>query len=258
YQGWLQALLWLTVSLASGCAGEVSDADNMGAGQSDGRQQSADGGTLRLPDGAAAPASNPTEPGSATDDESSSTGQDTSAETSDTFPDGSPVPPGPNGNPPADCTAAGAVRALSQLATVQYRNTVRELLRLLGVPDVAVLAEAKLQAMPEDSRSLLFRGLDSRISLEHVEGYFNVAQTVADAITQDDAHLQRVAGECAIDAALSPDSPLPETCLDSFIDRLGLLTYRRPLVAMEHDELRSVATEGAAALGAREQVRALI
>src|SRR5690606_10836078 len=117
---------------------------------------------------------------------------------------------------------------------------------------------AKLQAIPEDSRSLLFRGLDSRISLEHVEGYFNVAQTVSDAITQDDAHLQRVAGECAIDAALSPDSPLPETCLDSFIDRLGLLTYRRPLVAMEHDELRSVATEGAAALGAREQVRALI
>ena len=57
---------------------------------------------------------------------------------------------------------------------MQYRNTVRDLLNASGLSAVATEVAPMLAAIPDDS-TVAFRGLDARISSDHIQGYFNVA-----------------------------------------------------------------------------------
>jgi Protein of unknown function (DUF1592)/Protein of unknown function (DUF1588)/Protein of unknown function (DUF1587) len=149
----------------------------------------------------------------------------------DVFPDGTAVTTETPGAVPDGCTSADSVRPLTKLSTLQYRNTVRDLLSALGTPEVFDVVGSKLQSIPEDSRSQTFSGLDDRISLEHLQGYFNVARAVADAITSDDTRLAKVAGQCALSTSVNA------ACLADFVDVIGPLTARRPLTAAERTEL---------------------
>ena len=70
-----------------------------------------------------------------------------------------------------------------KLSTFQYRNTVRDLLGASGLAAVATEVAPMLAAIPDDS-TVAFRGLDARVSTDHIQGYFNVATAVADAATE--------------------------------------------------------------------------
>ena len=92
-----------------------------------------------------------------------------------------------------------------------------------------------LAAIPDDS-TLAFRGLDARISGDHIQGYFNVASAVANAATSSSARLTALAGSCA------GTSPLATSCLDAFLASFGKRAFRRPLDATEITLMKDVAT----------------
>ena len=136
------------------------------------------------------------------------------------------------------CPPAGGepgVTPLLKLSTVQYRNTVRDLLGASGLAAVAAEVAPMLAAIPEDS-TVAFRGLDGRVSSDHLQGYWNVAIAVADAATKTSDRLKLLAGACA------GTSPLKASCLDAFLASFGKRALRRPLDADELAELKDVAT----------------
>ena len=156
----------------------------------------------------------------------SSGGTSASGQTADpsqfgTCPDGSPDP--------------GAT-PLSKLTTVQYRNTVSDLLTASGLDDVVPGITPLLAAVPDDSTQASFRGLDKRISSDHLSAYFNVATAVGDAATKDATHLKALAGSCATGTTLS------SSCLDAFLGAFGRRALRHPLSSDELTEYRDVAT----------------
>lgn len=165
------------------------------------------------------------------------------------FPDGTPAPSQPPGTELEECDLTANESPLVKLSTVQYRNTVRDLVTALGGGELVSGLDAALAAIPDDSRSDLFSGLDTRVALEHVEGYYNVAKLVAQGVTSDDELLQAVAGDCALEASPS------DACLDDFVDVIGGLAYRHPLTEDEHAEL---AEHGRSVTAPRDQVRAVI
>lgn len=136
---------------------------------------------------------------------------------------------------------------LLKLSTVQYRNSVRDLLSERGLSAIADQIAPLLDAIPDDSASNGFRGLDDRIAIEHVQGYFDVGVAIADAITGDDAALRAVAGACAL------TGDLDDSCLDGFLDDFMQLVHRRPLLDEEralYGSLRADASDGRAAIRA--------
>lgn len=126
--------------------------------------------------------------------------------------------------------AAPGVSPLMKLSTLQYRNTVRDLLAALGATSLQANIDGLVSSIPDDSLADGFRGRDNRTALEHVQGYFNVGRAVADGISKDAALLQAVAGACVTEATLSA------TCVNGFLDKLVRLAYRRPLVDAERAE----------------------
>ncbi len=136
------------------------------------------------------------------------------------------VPVGTNpGGVTVSCEASAAtgVSPLMKLSTVQYRNTVKDLLSSVGASALMPKLEGVLGAIPADSLADGFRGLDNRTSLQHVQGYFNVGRAIGDAVASDAALLTSIAGACASEPTLAP------ACVDGFLDRFVRLAYRRPL-----------------------------
>ncbi|HTQ08043.1 MAG TPA: DUF1592 domain-containing protein [Polyangiaceae bacterium] len=135
----------------------------------------------------------------------------------------------PTGNPDPGVTP------LSKLSTVQYRNTVLDLLEATGLDDLTDSVTPLLEAVPDDSTQASFRGLDKRISSDHVTGYFNVATTIGDLATADTKHLTTLAGSCATASSLAT------SCLDAFLKSFGRLALRHPLTSDELKEYEDVA-----------------
>lgn len=136
-----------------------------------------------------------------------------------------------------DCPAGDpepGVTPLMKLSTLQYRNTVRDLLSASGLSDVAGELSSQLAAVPDDS-SVAFRGLDQRISSDHIMAYFNVASAVGAAATKTSARLTALAGSCA------STSPLSASCLDAFLANFARRALRRPLSSEELAEYKDVA-----------------
>ncbi len=144
-----------------------------------------------------------------------------------------PITPAAFGTCPSNGGEPG-VTPLMKLSTAQYRNTVRDLLNASGLSAVVTEVATQLAAIPDDS-TLAFRGLDSRISSAHVQGYFNLASAVGTAATNTSARLTSLAGSCAT------TSPLASSCLDSFLAGFGRRAFRRPLATAEVTEMRDVA-----------------
>jgi hypothetical protein len=135
----------------------------------------------------------------------------------------------PSGTPDPGATP------LSKLATVQYRNTVRDLLTASGLDDLVVGIAPLLAAVPDDSTQASFRGLDKRISSDHLTAYFSVATAVGDAATKDRAHLTALAGSCAT------ASTLATSCLTAFLANFGKRALRHPLDSDELAEYEDIA-----------------
>lgn len=165
------------------------------------------------------------------------------------FADGTPVPSDTPGVSPENCDAPASVSGLTKLSTVHYRNTVRDLLRWLDVEELLSGVEPALMAIPEDSRAGLFSGSDSRVALEHVEGYYQVAKRIAEGVSNDEELRRRVASECAAEEVLS------STCLEALVEKIGVFIYRHPLTEAERAELTAVATQHTSSA---EQIRAVL
>jgi hypothetical protein len=122
---------------------------------------------------------------------------------------------------------------LTKLSTVQYRNTVRDLLTTSALSSLVAEVEPLLAGLPDDS-PITFRGLDARISFDHIQTYFKVAVAVGDALEKSEARLTAVAGSCASAA------PLSAQCVDAFLQSFGRRALRRPLNAEENTALRAL------------------
>ena len=147
------------------------------------------------------------------------------------------VPVGTNpGGATTSCDAAATpgVSPLLRLSTLQYRNTVTDLLDAVGASAARAAIEGPLGSIPDDSLADGFRGRDNRTALEHVQGYFNVGRALGDALAGDPALLTTVAGACAGEATLSA------ACVDGFLDRFVRLAYRRPLSPAERADFASL------------------
>jgi len=131
--------------------------------------------------------------------------------------------------------AEPGVTPLAKLTTVQYRNTVRDLLVASGLDTAVSEITPALAAVPDDSTQASFRGLDKRISSDHINAYFNVAVAVGNAVTSSSSRLTALAGSCATDASLT------STCLDAFLADFGRRALRHPLTTAELTEYRDVA-----------------
>jgi hypothetical protein len=135
------------------------------------------------------------------------------------------------------CPSGGGepgVTPLMKLSTLQYRNTVRDLLAASGLAAITAEVAAPLAAIPDDS-TVAFRGLDPRISSAHLQGYFNLAVAIGNAATSTSARVTSLAGSCA------GTSPLTAACLNTFLGTFGKRAFRRPLGADELAEMRDVA-----------------
>jgi hypothetical protein len=150
---------------------------------------------------------------------------------------GATMPPPTTPDAFGACPSGGGepgISPLVKLSTIQYRNTVRDLLNASGLSAVATEVAPMLAAIPDDS-TVAFRGLDARISTDHIQGYFNVASAVGDAATKTSQRLTTLAGSCA------GTSPLAASCLDAFLASFGKRAFRRPLASDEIAEMKDVA-----------------
>jgi hypothetical protein len=184
-----------------------------------------------LEDDGASPGPNP-------DDGADPDREDESASDEGAAPDGAPPAPGlgdasgpgalPDGTDPGgvdvvcEATEPG-VNPLMKLSTIQYRNSVRDLLEASGLAGVAAEAEAPLASVPEDSLGDSFRGADGRVSVEHVQGYLNVGIAVGDALLLNPSVLEGAVGACVLEDNLSDE------CARNFLSRFLGLAYRRPV-----------------------------
>jgi hypothetical protein len=130
-------------------------------------------------------------------------------------------------------TADPGVTPLVKLSTVQYRNTVRDLLASSGLASLATEIAPALAGVPDDSL-VTFRGLDARISSDHIQSYFNVATGVGNAVEASATRLTAVAGACAAAA------PLSAACVNAFLTGFGRRAFRRPLTTDEVAEFSAL------------------
>ncbi len=115
------------------------------------------------------------------------------------------------------------ISPLMKLSTNEYRSTVRDLLTAVGASSLFEDVEPAVDSIPDDSLGDGFRSLDNRISLEHVQGYFNVGVAIGDAVAESPELLNAVAGACASETTLSG------ACVDDFVERFVRRAYRQPL-----------------------------
>jgi hypothetical protein len=121
---------------------------------------------------------------------------------------------------------------LRRLSLVQYRNTVRDLVRFVLPADAeAIDGELTLlfDALPEDRRVgpdkhyAGFTHLDQDVQQDHIDASYDVAIALGASLTASSARLETVVGACATDA----DEGNDDACLDDFIRRFGERALRR-------------------------------
>jgi len=118
------------------------------------------------------------------------------------------------------------VAPLTKLSTLQYRNTVRDLLAVSGLTALAAELAPRLDAVPDDS-DVSFRTLDNRVTDQHLTAWFAVATGIGDSVETNPARLAALAGSCATAATLTP------ACATAFLERFGRRAWRRPLTPAE-------------------------
>lgn len=140
------------------------------------------------------------------------------------------IPPAPE----CESSAPPGPTPLLKLSTLEYRNSVRDLLAASGAGKLNAGLSSLLSAVPDDSLGSSFRVLDDRISLEHVQGYFNVGVAIGNAVRDDAEVLRAIGGECAAAATLT------DACERGFVEGFARRAYRRPLSTAEAAELTAL------------------
>jgi hypothetical protein len=136
-----------------------------------------------------------------------------------------PTTPAAFGTCPSGGGEPGAT-PLAKLSTFQYRNTVRDLLNASGLSAVTTEVAPMLAAIPDDS-TLAFRGLDARISSDHIRA---TSTSPPRSPTRDNSssRLTSLAGSCA---GVAAGGQLPGRLPRSF--------GKAPFAAAGHDRARA-------------------
>ena len=121
--------------------------------------------------------------------------------------------------------------ALQRLSKLQYTNTIYDLLhmQLATATADAILEEVELffAQIPDDHISHGFAGFDQSVTASHVEGWFNVAWTIAGEVTDSNVFLIDFVGEsCATDGG-------DVECRERFVESFGARALRHPLSSEE-------------------------
>ncbi len=223
--------------------GAVSDGpadDDSGPNSDTGEPSGADGAGDESPGSSSNPS--PNTPGA----DSPGTSQDLGDESG---PGALPEGTDPGGVDVACDASEPGVSPLMKLSTVQYRNTVRDLLEAANMGGVVADTDAALSSIPADTLVDSFRGLDERVSMEHVQGYLDVGKAVGDALAADPSALESAIGSCALDTELS------DGCAQDFLETFLPLVYRRPV---DSDEIAAYIELNDGQRSPAEAVRAMI
>src|SRR5450432_3754041 len=96
----------------------------------------------------------------------------------------------PSSDPNAFACAPGSqgtVTPLRRLAALQYTNTLKSLFAVAPGLDVATAAQTQLATVPVDEVALTYNGMDARLSENHVQAYYDVADAIAAAAIASDS-----------------------------------------------------------------------
>jgi hypothetical protein len=138
---------------------------------------------------------------------------------------------------------------LRRLSMRQYENSLADLLGGVDAPGFAA-AQSFLADLPADGeKEAWFSNADLRLSQQHVDAYYQIADAAAEAVASDDASLSAIAGACALSEALD------DGCLATFVRELGARAYRRPL---EDEEVAALVEVVDAAAPGRDAYRDLL
>ena len=157
-----------------------------------------------------------------------------------------PLTPAAAGPFLCDPSQVPSQQPLRRLSSTQYESRLRELVeRVAPAHSAAILGELRhvVAALPRDLRGGPepdyggLRRLDQSIYAESVDGSYAVAVALGAALTSNAERLRALAGECAVDADAGNDS----ACVETFVQRLGELVFRRPLSAEDRAFYREAA-----------------
>ena len=137
---------------------------------------------------------------------------------------------------PVVCSAepGPVLSPLMRLTRIEYERTITE---LFGA-DVAALVADALRAIPADEPESEedFTRMDTRLSSQHVDSYFRVADEVALSVSASEDRRVALAGECA---RSGPDAACVRDFLPAFLRR----ALRHEASAEEIDRVATAAAE---------------
>ena len=149
----------------------------------------------------------------------------------------------PNTPPPVDdptpeaCEEATPVvpQPLMRLGRIDYIQSLRAVVGSAAVDRV----EIELQAVPEDhgAEEGLFARTDQRLSSQHIDAYYRVANALAAEVASDEALRAAVAGACAQDGGGD------DACLRAFATELLQAAFRRVPSTADVDQAVAAATD---------------
>ncbi|MEO0812184.1 MAG: DUF1592 domain-containing protein, partial [Myxococcota bacterium] len=157
-------------------------------------------------------------------------------------------------NPPreqpltCDASALPAPTPLKRLSNEHYRNSIEFLFNdSVFAPAVSEAMASNFSRLPPDrDTGQTFDSMDQRLTEEHVNVHFDMADALATGVSATPDRLTALAGACAGESNLSVE------CAESFIAQFGRRVFRRPLTDGEATrmlELRGDGSDPAAILG---------
>ncbi len=138
---------------------------------------------------------------------------------------------------PFTCNDTEPVKAnsLRRLSQKEMINTLNDLVVEFGGREAATIMvslQPALQFLPVDDE-VNFKSVNYQITDSHIQAYWEVARTFSEAVTHNNSRVSDLAGSCF------NLSTVTDNCLNNFINRFGLWTYRRPITLSERKDLNA-------------------
>lgn len=125
---------------------------------------------------------------------------------------------------------------LQLLSKTQFLNTLTDLFGTAIINKVST----ELSLLPDTNNGDSSGTAFSKVTNDQVEAYVSVGAALAAQVTDVDANLKAVFGDCALVA-----SP-PASCIDNYINGMALKILRRPLTLKEQADARAIVSESGA------------
>jgi hypothetical protein len=148
------------------------------------------------------------------------------------------VPPVPDDCDPSELTSETPLRRLGRL---EYLETLRDLLAPANLDGAVDTISSFTDQLPPDGENRhLYSRMDRRLTQRHVDAFYGIADALAKRITEDQAALEALVGDCAGDAE-------PTTaCAGDFVRSFGARVFRRPRTDAEVERYLELRTAGTA------------